>query len=87
MTDPEREILENAWAQATGAQAILQALLIMMDKTGTSREFLEKVFDLAAQPSEILAMKQDRMVSAHAVRTLQVVDHFRMSVLGKSDPK
>ena len=83
MTEREREILANAWAQATGAQQILQALLIMLKKTGTSREFLEQVFDLAVQPSEVMAMSEDQTARAIATRTVQIVDHFRSSVLGE----
>ncbi|ESX26598.1 hypothetical protein X736_20305 [Mesorhizobium sp. L2C089B000] len=38
MTEREQEIVANAWALATGAQQILEALLIMLKKSGTSRE-------------------------------------------------
>lgn len=82
MTEREHEILANAWALATGAQQILQALLIMLKKSGTSREFLEQVFDLAAQPSEAMALSDDQTTRAIAVRTAQIVDHFRANVLG-----
>lgn len=83
MNDREHEILANAWAQATGTQQILVALLIMLKKSGTSREFLEQVFDLAVQPSEAMALSEDQTTRAIAVRTVQIVDDFRASVLGK----
>ncbi|MGX5845493.1 hypothetical protein ACWGTO_00285 [Mesorhizobium sp. PL10] len=82
MTEREYEILANAWAQATGAQQILQALLIMLKKSGTSREFLEQVFDLAVQPPEAMALSDDQTTRAITVRTVQIVDHFRANVLG-----
>lgn len=82
MNEREREIIANAWAQAAGAQQILQALLIMLKKSGTSRDFLEQVFDLAVQPSEALALSEDQTTRAIAVRTVQIVDDFRANVLG-----
>ena len=54
----------------------------MLKKSGTSREFLEQVFDLAAQPSEAMALSDDQTTRAIAVGTAQIVDHFRANVLG-----
>lgn len=80
MTEAEEERLSNALAQARGAQAVLQGLLFSLLAHG-HRELVTKAFDIAGDTYTTASLSTDTAISKDAVRTLQVIDHLRLTTL------
>lgn len=86
MTDEERDTLANAWAQASGAQVVLLAMMFEIKARG-DRQLLEKTFEQAGETVLNAAYHENPRLKDHGLRMLQVIDHMRSTVLGPSVPQ
>lgn len=86
MSDEDRDLIENAWAQASAAQAVLLGLLIAL-KRRDQTEVIEEAFHIAGETFVQASLLPMQSVSRPATRALQVVDHMRKTVVGKDVPK
>ena len=87
MTNAERdELITNAWAQATAAQAVLAGVLrVLMARD--DKLLVELAFEIASESAVGTSHFTNPLSRKHGVRVLQVVDQMRQSVLGKDFPK
>lgn len=84
LTPKERDELDNAHAQANGAQYVLMALLIGLSRREGYSVVIEEAFELAAQTCISGAGKPE--FAEIATRTLQVVDDMRKTVIPHKPP-
>ena len=86
MTEEERSTLANAWAQASGAQYVLLAMMFVMKARG-DLQLLDKTFELASETALGAAYNKSPGLKDHGTRVLQVIDHMRSTVLGPDSPQ
>jgi hypothetical protein len=78
--------IENALAQARGAQSVLLGLLIALQGSGQS-VIVKKAFDIAGDTFTAASMSADKAMSRQASAALQVIDHMRQTVIRNETPR